>query len=107
MHADHGETPPCATCARPKALSRLNLAAWNAWTTLDAHGRDTDTMGGNPLPLRLEAVDAVCRRDADPDGLRRRILMLEDKAMEWRREAARRRREREKAEAARRRRRGA
>lgn len=103
MNLDAGEEPPCASCRKPAGLSRLNMAAWNAWTLLDAHGRDTDTMGGNPLPLRLEAVDSVCRRDADPDGLRKRILILEEKALEWRREAARRRREREKAEARRRR----
>lgn len=55
---------------------------------LDIHGRDIDTMGGNPLPLRLEAVEIECSKYSDPEGLRWRLLLIDKMIMEARRKRA-------------------
>lgn len=44
---------------------------------LDVHGRDYDTMSGNPLPLRMEAVELECRKHGDHEGLRWRVLLID------------------------------
>ena len=69
----------------PQDFSGINLEAWQAWKELDTYGRDIDSMAGNPLPLRLEAVELICRQYADPDALRWRILQIEEKVFEYRR----------------------
>lgn len=65
----------------------MNEDAWEAWSTLDAHGRDLDTMAGNPLPLRLEAITLECSRHSDPDGIRWRVLLIEDHVLAYRRDS--------------------
>lgn len=42
-------------------------------------------MGGNPLPLRLEAVNAECGKYGDPEGLRWRVLLMDKLFMDARR----------------------
>lgn len=64
----------------------MNDAAWEVWSVLDSHGRDLDTMAGNPLPLRLEAIALECSRHSDPDGIRWRVLLIEDQVLAYRRE---------------------
>lgn len=55
---------------------------------LDIHGRDIDVMGGNPLPLRLEAVEIECGKYSDPEGLRWRLLLIDKMILEVRRKRA-------------------
>ena len=69
----------------PGEASRMNIEAWAAWSTLDGFGRDFDTMAGNFLPLRIEAVNAECTRYADSDGIRWRVLEIERKVLAERR----------------------
>ena len=70
----------------PQTFSSMNLEAWKAWRELDTYGRDIDSMAGNPMPLRLEAVDLVCRQYADPDAIRWRILQIEELVLDHRRQ---------------------
>lgn len=88
--ADNNTVPNCEKCSRPKEQSNLNLEAWAVWSLLDSHGRDLDTMAGNPLPLRIEALDRECYRHEDPDAVRWRVLLIEDKILEYRREKTKR-----------------
>ena len=41
-------------------------------------------MAGNPLPLRLEAVDLECAKHYDPDGMRLRVIEIERRVLEAR-----------------------
>ncbi len=68
----------------PQRLSDMNLAAWKAWKELDTYGRDIDTMAGNPLPLRLEAMELLCKRYFDPDAIRWRVLQIEELVLKQR-----------------------
>jgi hypothetical protein len=70
----------------PAGLSRLNALAWHIWRLLDLHGRDIDTMAGNPLPLRLTAIDGECGRYEDAQGLRWRVLLIDEQALTYRRQ---------------------
>ncbi len=67
------------------SFPRKNAQAWEAWSELDRYGRDLDVMGGYPLPLRLADLDRICARYDDPDGIRWRVLHLEDIALKARR----------------------
>lgn len=82
--------PHCDTCQRPPRLSTQNQTAWELWSLLDTHGREFDTMGGNPLPLRLEAIAVECGKSGDPDGMEWRVLLIDSKILEYRREQRRR-----------------
>lgn len=42
-------------------------------------------MSGFPLPLRLDDLERVCRRYDDPEGVRWRVMLLEEKALAFRR----------------------
>lgn len=64
----------------------MNFDAWKAWRELDTYGRDIDTMAGNPLPLRIEAIELLCKRYYDPDALRWRILLIEEMVLNHRRQ---------------------
>lgn len=66
-------------------MSRKNGQAWEAWCELDRYGRDVDTMSGFPLALKLETVEHIVERYDDPEAVRSRILLLESKALEFRR----------------------
>lgn len=72
--------PECEECASrpPEGLSRENAAAVQAWNNLDSFGRPLDSFSGCPMPLRTEAMDSECARTEDPDGIRWRVLLLED-----------------------------
>lgn len=59
-------------------LSRENAAAIQAWQNLDSFGRSLDAFSGCPMPLRTEAVDCECDHTDDPDGMRWRVLLLEE-----------------------------
>ena len=41
-------------------------------------------MAGNPLPLRLEAVESECNKHYDPDGMRLRVMAIEKRVLEAR-----------------------
>ncbi|WP_304736518.1 hypothetical protein [uncultured Desulfovibrio sp.] len=69
----------------PREYSALNARAWSVWSTLDGFGRDFDTMAGNPMPLRIEAIDTECARHGDPDAIRWRVLEIEKKVLAGRR----------------------
>ena len=47
-------------------------------------------MGGIPLPLRLEAIDVECGKSGDPEGMKWRVLLIDDKIVGHRREQRRR-----------------
>lgn len=72
-------------------IALKNWQAWEAWAGLDSLGRDIDSMGGFPLPLRIEAVERECGRYDDPEGIRWRVMLIEEKALQIRREEYRRR----------------
>lgn len=76
----------CIRCSKPQKCSLKNARAWEVWSILDGIGRDYDTVAGNPLPLRLEALNLACSKDEDPDGLRWRILEIEKRILQKRRE---------------------
>lgn len=40
-------------------------------------------MGGECLPLRVEAIRAECAHALDPDGIARRVLMIERVFLEF------------------------
>ena len=80
------DQPDCSACSMPRECSRMNAEAWDIWAMLDKFGRDYDTMAGNPLPLRLEAVTRECARYSDPDGLRWRVLEIEKRVLSARQE---------------------
>lgn len=42
-------------------------------------------MAGNPLGVRIEALESVCKRHFDPDAIRWRVLLIEEKVLESRR----------------------
>ena len=42
------------------------------------HGRGVDGFAGVPMALRLESINAECARLADAEGMRWRLLLLED-----------------------------
>ena len=86
MAQDEGKEPPCATCAKPREFSRKNAQAWEAWCALDRYGRAVDAFAGVPLPLSLEALERFCARYDDPEGIRWRVMALEEKALAARRE---------------------
>jgi|GEM_PF-6225779 len=77
--------PPCAECGKPVHLPRKIFQAWEAWAELDAYARPVDGFGGFPLPLNLADIDRICARYDDPEGIRWRVLMLEEKALTFRR----------------------
>lgn len=82
LAAENGERPECATCPQerePVGISRNNLAALELWQRLDAHGRDIDAFAGLPRPLRLEAIDMECAKTPDPEGMRWRVLALDER----------------------------
>lgn len=70
----------------PREVSALDREAWEAWRLLDVLGRDLDSMAGNPLPIRLEAMDRESLRSSDPDAVRWRILLIEKHVLTYRRE---------------------
>lgn len=72
--------PECESCASrpPEGLFRDNAEAVQAWQNLDTFGRTFDTFGGCPMPLRIEAVDSECARTEDQDGIRWRVLLMEE-----------------------------
>lgn len=80
MAEENGDLPGCDNCAcpPPHVLSKENAAAIQVWQALDAFGRSLDTFGGCPMPLRAEAVDSECMRADDPDGVRWRVLLIEE-----------------------------
>ncbi len=86
MAQDEGKEPPCATCGKPREFSRKNAQAWEAWRALDRYGRVVDAFAGVPLPLSLEALERFCARYDDPEGIRWRVMALEEKALAARRE---------------------
>lgn len=88
--------PDCGSCKSPEPLSERNRQAWNAWATLDVHGRPYDTMSGNPLPLRLEAVEIECGKHGDPEGLRWRLLLIDKMIIDVRRDKLETERKRKK-----------
>lgn len=57
----------------------MNCDAVNVWRLLDIYGRDIDTFSGVPRALRIEAVEIECNKYFDPDGLKWRVLLIEDK----------------------------
>ena len=75
----------------PVEISLKNWQAWEAWISLDGTGRDIDGMSGFPLPLRIEAVEHECARHDDPEGIRWRLLLIEERALRIRREEYRQR----------------
>ena len=81
----NNRAPNCAACDKPKRpLTAANRDALRIWNTLDSHGRDWDTMAGNPLPLRLEAIELECAKHYDPDGMRLRVMAIEKRVLEAR-----------------------
>ena len=81
----NNRAPNCAECPKPKRpLTAANRDALRIWSTLDGFGRDLDTMAGNPLPLRLEAVELECNKHHDPDGMRLRVMEIEKRVLEAR-----------------------
>lgn len=72
----------CAGCRinrGPSWISRENVQAIRIWRRLDLYAREIDTFSGLPLPLRLEAVNAECEGTADPQGIKWRVLVVEEK----------------------------
>lgn len=67
-------------------MTRKNAQAWQLWQELDRYGRDMDTMSGFPLALRVADLDRACLRYDDPDGVRWRVMLIEEKALEYRRD---------------------
>lgn len=88
MAADNGTVPDCDKCSMPREQSALNMDAWAVWSFLDNHGRDLDTMAGNPLPIRIEALEIECGRYPDPDAIRWRVGVIEERVLEYRRKQA-------------------
>lgn len=79
---ENDDTPECDTCNQarePAGASSLNYKAINIWQNLDIFGRDIDTFAGLPRPLRLDVIELECKRQTDPDGVRWRLLILEEK----------------------------
>lgn len=60
-------------------MSPQNAEAIATWRLLDLYGRGLDGFSGLPLPLRLESVDAECEKKADPEAIRWRVLLLEER----------------------------
>lgn len=85
LATENGETPACSTCDKPKFLARKNAQAWEAWCELDQYARQLDTMGGYPLPIDIAKIEQICMRYDDPEGIRWRVLLLENKALAYRR----------------------
>lgn len=90
--------PDCASCTvRPlESLALLNAEAVAVWQTLDVYGRELDMFGGCPMPLRLEAVSEACGSCCDPDGIRWRVLLIEELVYVKRIERHKAKQEREK-----------
>ena len=63
----------------PVGMSPQNASAIKAWQILDLFGRGIDGFSGVPLPLRLESIDLECGKHPDPDGIRWRVLLIEEK----------------------------
>lgn len=75
------DIPDCENCDKKEPIfsGNLNYEAVNTWRILDFFGRDIDTFSGCPKTLRIEAVDIECNKKPDPDGLKWRVLLLEEK----------------------------
>jgi hypothetical protein len=86
LHEENGATPPCAACGAPVAVSRKNGIAWGVWQLLNTFARNLDTMAGNILPLKLVDVQSECARYDDPEGLRKRVLIIETEYLKIARE---------------------
>lgn len=54
------------------------------WRLLDFYGRDIDTFAGVPRAMRIEAIDIECAKTSDPDGMKWRVLLLEERIFERR-----------------------
>lgn len=77
----NNDIPDCVNCVNggePVYASQLNYEAVNLWRLLDFYGRDIDTFAGVPRAMRIEAIDIECGKTSDPDGLKWRVLLLED-----------------------------
>lgn len=95
----NGKEPECGGCsnARPMVgLSPQNAAALESWRLLDSFGRGLDGFSGVPLPIRMESIDSECARQADPDGIRWRIIAIEEKVYGMRVERFRARQDKNK-----------
>lgn len=68
----------CPYVKEPSEISKLNLKAIEIWRLLDLHGRGIDGFSGVPLPLKIESLNAVCERSVDPEGIKRRVILLEN-----------------------------
>ncbi len=89
LHVENGDgLPDCAALCpgKPEYFTRKNAQAWEAWNELDRFGRDIDTMSGFPLSLRIADVEGVCARYDDPDGIRWRVLLIEEDMLRHRRD---------------------
>lgn len=69
----------CVKGREPLFACQLNYEAVNLWRFLDIYGRDIDTFSGVPRTLRTEAVEIECNKHSDPDGLKWRVFLIEDK----------------------------
>lgn len=88
LDRENGREPTrekCVTCSMPLEISHANQQAWQIWCELDRYGREVDTMGGFPLGIRLSDLEKVCGKHEDPEGLRWRILLIEEHILEERR----------------------
>ena len=92
---ENGDGPPdCVKICgwKPDELSRKNAQSWEAWSELDRYGRDIDTMSGFPLSLRLADIERTCERYDDPEGIRWRVMQVEETALRYRRDEFQRQR---------------
>ncbi len=72
----------CENCEHghePVYESQLNYEALNAWRRLDLFGRDIDTFSGVSRPLKLEAIEIEANGYTDPEGLKWRIMLFEER----------------------------
>lgn len=88
LDRENGRVPTrdkCVACSMPLEISHANQQAWQIWCELDRYGRGVDTMGGFPLGIRLSDLELTCGKHEDPEGLRWRILLIEEHILEERR----------------------
>ena len=69
----------------PYEMPRRAYEAWEIWRELDGYGRNIDTMGGFPLPIKLECLESLCARSSDSEYIKNLVQFIEEKALESRR----------------------
>lgn len=90
---ENGVEPDCAACRRIVFFSRKNAQAWEAWRILDEHARPVDGFSGYPMGISLSVLETVCARYDDPEGVCWRVMLLEEKILQIRRNEWRQKRE--------------